>query len=164
MATSKWWKPTVNLHKTAAYGGTDAIIAADQAYDYTSNINLDIYGDLGVQFDLAFRASKSSVLYAYDELIVNVFASLDGSNFDTKPYETFRYKSDGTPQRVTFIVEGPVHFRLGLKSAGTNTSFQYDLNYRTWLLSSGVMASPSVSPSVSPSESPSVSPSTSPSS
>lgn len=163
MANLRVWRTAVNLHKTAAYGGSDAVIAADRTYDYTSNVNHDTYGEPGAQFDLYFRGSRTSESFSYGDLVLSIFASLDGSNYDTTPYAVHRFKVDGTPQKVTFIIEGLVHYRLGLRGSNTNTSFEYQLDYRKWYESSGAISSPSVSPSVSPSASPSISPSASPS-
>jgi len=125
----KTWAATVELHKTAAYGGTDAVLAADQKFDYTADVDLATAGNHGAQCDLAFRGSNSK-----NDLVVQVFASNDGTAFDTIPSQSYILKCDGTPQQFTFLVMDFAHFRIGLKSTGTDTTFEYLLNQRIWIL------------------------------
>lgn len=125
----KTWAAAVELVKTAAYGGSDAVVAADQDYDYTSNIDLETAGQEGVQITIAYRGSN-----AKDDLVVAVFPSLDGTAFDTEPRETHILKNDGTPRQSSFIVKDFANFRLGLKSSNTNTTFEYYITHQRWLL------------------------------
>ncbi len=125
----KTWAASVELHKTAAYGGTDAILLADQAFDYTANVDLATAGNQGAQVDLSFRGSNQT-----DALVVEVFASNDGTVFDTIPTKSYILKTDGTPQHFSFLVLDLAHFRIGVKSRDTNTSFEYMINQRIWIL------------------------------
>jgi len=125
----KTWATSVSLALTAAYGGSVAVVAADQEYDYTGDVDLETAGQEGVQLQIAYRGSDRK-----DDLIVDVFGSLDASVYDTNPIAHLVLKNDGTPRAVSLVVKDLAHFRLGLKSSDTNTTFEYGIKHQRWLL------------------------------
>ena len=125
----KTWAASVELHQTAAYGGSDAVLAADQKYDYTTDVDLATAGNQGAQVDLSFRGSNAT-----DDLIIDVFVSQDGSAFDSIPSQHYELECDGKPQQFSFLVLEFAHFRIGVRSSGTDTSFEYQINQRKWIL------------------------------
>jgi len=127
----KTWAAAVELAKTDAYGGAVADLAADQQYDYTDDVNLETAGQEGAHVTIAYRGSNAS-----NDLIVGVFASLDGSTYDTEPFARLVLKNDGSPQQVSIVVKDVAHFRLGLKSSGTDTTFDYSITHQRWILTS----------------------------
>jgi len=136
----KTWTTAVELAATDAFGGSVADLAADQTYDYTDDVDLETNGYEGAQvlietmLNYADRERKDP--QAPDDVIVDVFASLDGDLYDTIPYKGFTVKSkrDTRTQRFTFLVEDLTHFRIGLRTTGTHDTFDYRITYQTWLL------------------------------
>ncbi len=132
MATiSRSFAAAAVLHQTRDYGGSDVILAADAAYDNTSDIDLETLGQVGTQVLVEFTGSNNQ-----DDLIVDVFGSLDGSVYDTEhhPLISIVVKNKGTRQAISILIADLLHFRLGLKSFATNTSFQYRITHQAWLL------------------------------
>lgn len=127
--TIKTWTASAELHKTDAYGGTDADLKADQRYDYTSDIDLESNGYQGVQIQIKYRGSNVK-----DDLVVDVFASLDATNYDSQPIAHYVLKNDGSHRQKSILVLDMAHVRLGLKTSDTNTTFDYQIDYQTWLL------------------------------
>ncbi len=126
---TKTWTASAELHQTDAYTGTDADLTADQQYDYTSDINLESNGYLGVQIQIQYHGSNVK-----DDLIVDVFASLDATLYDSEPIAQYVLKNDGSHRQSSFLVLDLAHVRLGLKTSDTNTTFDYQIDYQTWLL------------------------------
>jgi len=124
---SKKWTASVELAKTNFYGGTVADLAADQAYDYTSDVDLETNGYQGIHVTVEFKASGRK-----DKLHVDVFASLDGSAYDTIPFQSYVLDNDSKDEQFSFIVKDVAHFRIGLKTSDTNDTFDYRITYQTW--------------------------------
>ena len=124
----KTWAAAVELHKTAAYGGTDAALAADQQYDYTADVDLETAGQNGAQVTIQYRGSTAA-----DDLIVDVFASLDGTTFDTEPVLSKTLPNNGTPRIATLVIPGLAHFRIGVKSSGTGSTFEYEITHQRFI-------------------------------
>ena len=128
MATIKKVFATVAvLVETAVYGGSAAVIAADQEYDYTTAVDHETSGYYGSHVTIEFTGSNST-----DSLIVDVFAALDGATYDSEPFMHREVKSTGKPQQFSLIVEDVAHFRLGLRSSDTNTTFEHQVTYQSW--------------------------------
>lgn len=137
MATiSKNWAAAVELHKTAAYGGSDAILLADQQYDFLADVDLETSGYLGAQVlveaNRTFTRSPNGP--AGNDLIVDVFASLDGSIFDTVPFASHRLKMKSDIEKFSFLVLDLTHFRLGVKTSDTDGTFDYRITHQLWNL------------------------------
>lgn len=129
MATTitKNWAASAELVKTDAYGGSDADLAADQEYDYSGDVDLETAGQEGAHVTIEYRGSGRK-----DNLIVDVFASLDGSKYDTEPFIHKILQNDGTLRQASLIVKDVAHFRLGLKGSNTNDTFDYLITYQRW--------------------------------
>ena len=128
MATVKRVFATVAvLLETALYGGSAVVIAADQDYDYTGDVDHETNGMYGSHVTIEFRGSN-----AKDDLIVDVFASLDGATYDTEPFQHHVIKNTGKAQQYSIVVKDVAHFRIGLKSSNTNTTFEYQVVYQSW--------------------------------
>ena len=125
----KTWATAVVLAITDFYGGSVAGLAADQKYDYTADIDLETAGQEGAHVTIGFKGSNST-----NDLVVDVFASLDGTTYDTEPFMHLLLSNDGSPRQQSIIVNDVAHFRLGLKSTGTDTTFDYSVTHQRWLL------------------------------
>lgn len=130
----KTWTAAAELLKTDAYGGSDDDLAADQQYDYTGDVNLETNGYQGVQVQIQYRGNNADTKKKPDKLIVDVFASLDGANYDSEPVASYILGNDNSHKQMSFLVLDLAHFRLGLKTSDTNTTFDFLITYQTWLL------------------------------
>jgi len=126
-AITKIWTGQAALLQTAIFGGSTAVLAADQAYDYTANVPLETGGKFGSVVSVAWKGNNQT-----DDIVVDVFASSDGSAYDTEPYIHKVFRNDGTVRRQTFVVEGLSNYRIGVKSSGTDTTFEYEVVHDTW--------------------------------
>lgn len=136
------------MANTTGISGTDTTLAADQAYDYTDDVDLETNGNQGcqvlVETKLNFSASRTLGAPAIGGgIIVDVFASLDGAAYDTIPYRSFTIKKGevvtktnpfGDFKRFTFLIEGLAHFRIGLRTTGTEDTYDYRITYQLWIL------------------------------
>lgn len=129
VATSiaKTWAAAATLAATSAYGGVVDPVAADQQYDYTSDVDLETSGYNGAQLLIEFKGSGTQ-----DRLTVDVFGSLDGTTYDNEPYSHTEIKSNGGYQKFSLVVKDLAHFRLGLKGSNTNDTFDYQVTYQPW--------------------------------
>jgi len=120
------------LHETADYGGSAAVLAADGAYDYTSDVDLETLGQEGTHVLVEFHGNN-----AQDDFIVDVFGSLDATTYDTEPIPQYHrtVKNKGKWQAISLIVKDLLHFRIGVKGFSTNTIFQYQITHQAWNLS-----------------------------
>lgn len=129
--TTKTWTGEAALLQTAIFGGSTAVIAADQKYDYTANVKLETNGEFGSVVSVSYKGNNVT-----DDLIVDVFASQDGTtaNFDTEPFIHKIFKNNGTIRRQTFVIAGLSNYRIGLKSSGTDTTFEYEVIHDRWTI------------------------------
>lgn len=133
MATiSKSWKGEAVLAETNGYGGAVADLAADSAYDYTSDVDLETNGYVGAVVTLEFDSAGTT-----DNIVASVFGSYDGTNYDDVPIWSQEFDAtSGADTQVSFIVMDVSHFRIGLKTTGTTDTFDYQITWDAWRYSS----------------------------
>jgi len=128
MATIKKVFATVAvLVETANYGGSAVVVAADGEYDYTSDVDLETNGYEGSHVTIEWMGSNTK-----DDLVVDVFASLDATTYDTEPFASYVFPNRIARQQASIVVKDVAHFRLGVKSSGTNTTFEYQISHQAW--------------------------------
>jgi len=86
--------------------------------EYTDDINLESGGHEGAQVEVHADFQTSPV----DDLQVNVYPSLDGSNYDDLPVFSFLIKNDVDQPQRTFIIKDLAHFRVGVVQTGSSDS------------------------------------------
>lgn len=125
----KTWAGETVLAETDGYGGAVSDLAADQAYDYTSDINLETNGYEGAVVTLEYDSAGTT-----DNIIVSVFGSYDGSsNYDDTPIWSQECDAtSGADTQISFIVSDLSHFRIGVKTSGTTNTFDYQITYDAW--------------------------------
>lgn len=124
----KTWASPVVLAETDGYGGAVPDLAADEAYDYTSAIDLETNGYEGIHLTLEYDASGTT-----DDIIFSIFGSLDGSNYDDIELTGTTCDNDsGADTQVTFIIKDLAQLRIGLKTSGTTDTFDYQITYQPW--------------------------------
>ena len=129
MATiKKVWKGEAILAYTNGYGGAVADLAADEAWDVTGDVDLETDGYEAAVFTLEYDGSGAT-----DAIIVGVFNSLDGTDYDDLPiWEQQCDINGGVDTQISFLVEDLSHFRIGVKTSGTTDTFDYRLKYDAW--------------------------------
>ena len=110
---------------TTYYGGAEPNLALDEAYDYTTDIDMETNGYYGMWLFLEYLGSNST-----DDIIISYFAGYDTSNFDDTPLWSVTATNDGTDDQISFLVmPAPPHGRIGVKTTGTSTTFGYAITY-----------------------------------
>lgn len=115
------------LYATNAYSGTDSDLAADQAYDYTSSVDLATLGYSGIEVEFRYDSVGTT-----DNIILSVFESLDGTNWGTTPsYSITLSGASGadTPEVFDFPTKAN-YIRFGFKTSGLTDTFDVKLSYR----------------------------------
>jgi hypothetical protein len=140
MSQTKTWAAAVELVKTPAFGGSDSVLAADQEYDYSGDVDLETAGQNGaqvlVQVKLNFGTTRTSGAPAIPgSIVIDVFASLDGSTYDSIPMQsvTIAGRADGDFQTLTLTVKDVAHFRIGVKTIGTTDTFDYLITHQRYI-------------------------------
>ena len=125
-ATLKYSYPAETvLAETNGYGGAVPDLAADGAYDYTSDIDLETNGYFGMWLTLEHDSSGTT-----DDIVISYFASYDGTNFDDVEFWSVTVDSDGSDDQITFQTwPAPPHGRIGVKTTGTTDTFDYQITY-----------------------------------
>ena len=126
------WAATAKRTWTA----TTFINAATEAYDtlagtteeYTSAVNMVTNGYLGahVEVDLNFDATPT------DNLIINVWTSLDGSTWSDIAANSITVDNGTDPAQLGFVVEGWAYFRIGVVQDGSTDTHDFRVSYRAW--------------------------------
>jgi hypothetical protein len=128
MATiSKNWAALQELYKTNYYGGSDADVGGTE--QTSSDIDLETGGHEGAHCFLEYYPSGGT-----DDLKVKVYASLDGTNYDTVPLTEFTVDNPGatTEGQLSFVVKDVAHFRVGLVRDGSTDTYDIQLTCQKW--------------------------------
>ena len=122
------WQGDTVLVETNAYGGAATDLAADQAYDLSAAVDLGSNGYEGVQVTFEYDSAGTT-----DDIIISVFASLDGTNVDDIEYWSMQSSvNGGTDTQVSFLIRNLKQFKIGVKTAGTTDTYDYQITYSQW--------------------------------
>ena len=111
--------------ETDGYGGAAPDLAADNAYDFGADIDLETDGYYGVQVTLEHDSSGTT-----DDIVIGYFGSYDGTNYDDVPLFEIRCDaSSGADLQQSFMVfPAPPHGKIGVKTIGSTTdTFDYQI-------------------------------------
>ena len=99
---------------------------------WSSNVDLETSGYEGthVTVDADFPASPT------DNLIVEVRASLDGTNYDDTALSSFTIDKGTDPNQVSFIVKDVAHFKLYCKRDGSTDTITVTAKCQPWRFTS----------------------------
>ena len=93
---------------------------------FGSNVALNPGESAHVEIDADFIVSPT------DNILVAVYGSIDGTNYDDIPFMGFYIAREVDPGQVSFIVTGVKSFRVGLKMDGaTDTTSDATINITT---------------------------------
>ena len=119
------------LYRTDGYGGGDTDI--DDTERFTSTINMTV--ETGAAIQIKFDASGAT-----DDLILSLYKSIDADedddwDGDEIAVESITVGSDSSEDLYVYDIlddKGAGYFRLGLKSSGSNDTFEVDVQMRQW--------------------------------
>ena len=134
MATiSKSWKGEATLVSTNAYGGATADLAADSAYDYSGDVDLETLGYEGALVYLEHDSAGTT-----DNIVLGIFPSVDGTDHADNPIYEIEFDATGgaDTQEAPIVVKDLQHFRVGVKTTGTTDTFDYRIRWDAWRWSS----------------------------
>ena len=130
MATAKKvWKGEATLLATNGYSGGTSDLAADQAYDYSADIDLETDGYEGALVFLEHDSAGTT-----DDIVLSIFPSIDGSDFADNPIysQQFTATSGADTGEAPVVVKDLSHFRVGVKTTGTTDTFDYRIRWDAW--------------------------------
>ncbi|MFB0523910.1 MAG: hypothetical protein ACETVZ_00090 [Phycisphaerae bacterium] len=95
---------------------------------WSSDVDLETDGCEGahVIVDADFVASPT------ENLIVEVRASLDATNYDDTPLYSFEVDKGTDPNQVSFVVKDIAHFKLYCKRSGTTETITVTAKCQRW--------------------------------
>jgi hypothetical protein len=95
---------------------------------WSNDVDLETNGYEGahVIVDADFPASPT------DNLVVEVRASLDGSNYDDTSLFSLTIDKGTDPNQVSFIVRDVAHFKLYCKRDGSTDTITVSAKYQPW--------------------------------
>lgn len=130
MATAKKvWKGEATIKATDGYGGTDADLAADGAWDFSGDIDLETDG-----YEAALVYLEHDSAGTTDNIILGIFPSVDGTDRADNPI--FEIEFDATSgtdmQEAAIVVNDLQHFEVGVKTSGTTDTFDYRIRWDAW--------------------------------
>lgn len=130
MATAKKvWAGESTYLATDGYSGGTSDLAADSAYDYGADIDLETNGYEGAIVYLEHDSSGTT-----DNIVLGIFSSVDGTDFaGNADWEIeFDATSGADTQEPGIVVKDLQHFRVGVKTTGTTDTFDYRIRYDAW--------------------------------
>jgi len=129
-ATVKYvWKGEAVIAETNGYGGAVADLAADEAWDLTSDIDLETAGYMGAIIYLEFDSAGTT-----DNIILGIFPSYDGTNYADTALLEIEYDDNGgaDTQAPGIWMREQQHFKVGVKTSGTTDTFDYQITWDAW--------------------------------
>lgn len=130
----RWDTANTNIYKTDGYSGIHADV--DDTERFTDDIDLTVL--VGAEIDIKFDGSDVT-----DDLLFNLYKRLDsswtGAEIAWKTQITI--PSDGSEDIYHYTIPEnyePGHYRIGLTSAGSTTTFEVQADYRRWRWTKGI--------------------------
>lgn len=111
---------------TNGYGGATADLAADEAYDWSSDID---WPSTGVLFYLVYLEHDSAG--TTDNIVLGIVTSPDSTDFASNPICSIEYDAtSGSDTQEDYVIVYPCYsFRIGVKTTGTTDTFDYRTRY-----------------------------------
>ena len=95
---------------------------------WSSDVDLETDGMEGahITVDADFPAGPA------DNLVVEVRASLDGTNYDDVPLYSFEIDKDTDPNQVSFVIRDVAHFKLYVYRSGSTDTITVTAKCQRW--------------------------------
>jgi len=102
-------------------------ITTEQFFSFGGSSNLSLNPGETMHVIVDFNPPGSPT----DHLVVSVYGSVDGSNYDDTAFIQFYIDKATDPNQASFLVSGLYNFRIGVKRSGTtDTITSADCSYR----------------------------------
>ena len=125
MATAqKTWSSQTQIIGTA----DGYITLSGTTESYSSDVNLESSGYEGAHVIVEINYDASPT----DEVTINFYGSLDGTNFDDTPFLSMSGDNGTDPQQLSFIIKDFAHFRIGVVQDGSTDSHDVRAYYQAW--------------------------------
>lgn len=95
---------------------------------FSSNVDLAGSGYEGTQLTVELDYDTSPT----DNVIISIYGSLDGTNYDDTPIWSIQGDKSVDPQQLSFIVRDLANFQVGVKQTGTTDSHNVRAYIRCW--------------------------------
>lgn len=90
------------------------------------DLETDGYEGAQVQVEGDFPGGPS------DDLILEILASLDGTNYDDTPIQSITISKDTDPNQITFLIRDLTHFKINAKRSGSTDTITVTIKVQRW--------------------------------
>lgn len=130
----KWDESSTNVYQTDGFAGTDADV--DNTQRFTDNIDLTV--QVGAELDIKFDGDNAT-----DDLLLDIYKRIDNSwgGAEIAWKNQITIPNDGSEDIYHYTIPEnyePGHYRFGLTSAGATTTFEVQVDYRSWRWTKGI--------------------------
>lgn len=96
--------------------------------EYSSDVDLETSGHEGahVRVEINFDATPT------DNVVCNIYGSLDGTNYDDTPIYSIELDQNTDPNQISLVVKDVAHFRVGLVQTGSTDSHDVRVYVQRW--------------------------------
>lgn len=110
----------------AGSGSFDTLAGTTE--EFTSAVDMATNGYVGahVVVDLNFDATPT------DDMIINLYSSLDGSTWDDIPVSQVRIDNANDPGQISIKIDGLAQWRIGVVQTGSTDTHDFRVSYRAW--------------------------------
>lgn len=95
---------------------------------FSDDIDLESSGQVGAHILVEMDYDSTPT----DEVVVSLYGSLDGVNYDDTPIWSMQGDHDVDPQQLTFVVKDVLHARVGVKQTGSTDSHDVRAYIQRW--------------------------------
>jgi len=96
--------------------------------EYSADVDLETNGYEGAHVIVEINYDATPT----DEVNINIYGSLDGTNYDDTPIWSMQGDSGTDPQQLSFIVKDLAHFRIGVQQTGSTDSHDVRAYVQPW--------------------------------
>ena len=113
--------------QTQIIGTADGYITLSGTTEsYSSDVNLESSGYEGAHVIVEINYDASPT----DEVTINFYGSLDGTNFDDTPFLSMSGDNGTDPQQLSCVIKDFAHFRIGVVQDGSTDSHDVRAYYQ----------------------------------
>jgi len=96
--------------------------------EYSADVDLETNGYEGAHVIVEIDYDDTPT----DEVNINLYGSLDGTNYDDTPIWSMQGDKSQDPQQLSFIVKDLAHFRIGFQQTGATNSHDVRAYVQCW--------------------------------
>lgn len=95
---------------------------------FSADIDLESSGQVGAQVVVEINYDATPT----DDVIISLYGSLDGVNYDDTPVWQMQGDKAIDPQQLSFVVKDLLHARIGVKQDGSTNSHDVRIYAQRW--------------------------------